>query len=134
MTLWSSGLVRSCDKLKSLYLWYHSTYGHITSQDCNLPWWAPAQKVAWHFDHVVLWNLVTNRNNYISTTTLPMIFKLAKLVTCHEGLLPIFLLHHLVTWSCKIMWETKTIMPPLPQYLWPQNLAGWWLILIDFYT
>ena len=34
---------RSCEKLKTLYLHYQSACSHITGQDGNLPWWAPAQ-------------------------------------------------------------------------------------------
>ena len=34
-TLWSHGLVRSHDQRKSLYLHYHSAYGHQTWQDGN---------------------------------------------------------------------------------------------------
>ena len=29
--------------------------------------------------------------------------------------------------------ETKATISPLPQCLWPPNLAGWWLTLSDFY-
>ena len=53
ITLWSH-IVRSCDKLKSVYLHYHSAYGYQTWQDGNLPWWAPAHKVTWLFDRMVL--------------------------------------------------------------------------------
>ena len=52
---------------------------------------------------------MTNSNHYIFTTTVPMVTKPGKLVTCHEGLLPIMILHPLVTCFCKIMWQTKTI-------------------------
>ena len=76
---------------------------------------------------------MTNSNHYIFTTTVPMVTKPEKLVTCHEGLLPIMILHPLVTWFCKIMWQTKTIFYLLPQNLCPQNLAGWWLNLTAFY-
>ena len=44
---------RSRGKLKK-YLRHHSAYGHYTWQDSNLPWWAPAQKFTWPFDHVTL--------------------------------------------------------------------------------
>ena len=53
-SLWSHGLVRSCNKLKPLYLQYHNANGHQTWQDGNLPWQAPTHKVAWPFDHEVL--------------------------------------------------------------------------------
>ena len=45
-----------------------------------------------------------------------MATKLGKLVACYEGLLPIMLLHPLVTWSCEIKCETKIVISPLPQY------------------
>ena len=61
----------SRDKLKPLYLHYQSVYdyqtwqdgsicGYQTWQDGNLPWWAPAYKVTWPFDYVVLIDHVTN--------------------------------------------------------------------------
>ena len=37
MTLWSRGLARSHDKLKPLYLYYYSPYGHQTWLDSDLP-------------------------------------------------------------------------------------------------
>ena len=35
----------------------------------------------------------------------------------------------LITWSCEIMWQTKIIIPILPEYLWTQNLVGYWITL-----
>ena len=33
----------------------------------------------------------------------------------------------LVTWVCKIAWQTKSIhLFALPQCPWPPNVAGWW--------
>ena len=43
-----------------------------------------------------------------------------------NGLLPIKSNDRFITWSCEIMWQTKTIISPLPQCPWPQNLVGWW--------
>ena len=43
----------SWDKLKA-YFHYQSVYDYQTWQPGNLPKWAPAPKVTWHFDHVVL--------------------------------------------------------------------------------
>ena len=121
MTFWSRGLVRSRDKLKPLYLHYHSTYGHQTWQDGNLPWWAPAYKVTWFFDHVVFWDIVTNWKPYISTTAMPMMagwwLTLSDFyIKSHD---------HIITWSCKISWQTKIIIYPLTQCLWLSILAGW---------
>ena len=130
--LWSHGFVRSRDKLKSFYLQYYSVYGHQTWQAGNLPRWDTAHNVTWLFHHVVLWDHVTTWK-HISTITVPMATNLGKLVTYPEGLLPIILLHPLFTWSCEITLQTKSIIFTLPQYLWPQNLAGWWLTLSAFY-
>ena len=39
----------------------------------------------------------------------------------------------LITWFYEITWQTKTIISPLPQNLWPPNLTGWWLTLRGSY-
>ena len=55
------------------------------------------------------------------------------MVAYHEGLLPIKSRGKLITWSCKwsckITWQTKIIITPLPEWLWSPNLVGWWLTL-----
>ena len=38
----------------------HSVHGHQTWQGGDLQWGAPALKIVWLFDHVVLWDYVTN--------------------------------------------------------------------------
>ena len=40
-----------------------------------------------------------------------------------DWLPPMKLLNPLATWSCRIMWQTKTIISPLKQCLWLLNLA-----------
>ena len=55
------------------------------------------------------------------------------MVTHHQGLPPIESIDPFITWSCYITWRTKTIMAQLPQWLWPPNLAGWWLALMGSY-
>ena len=54
-------VARSRDKWKPLYLYYQSVYVHQTWHDDNLPWGGPAYEVKWHFDHVTLWNYLTNK-------------------------------------------------------------------------
>ena len=39
--------------------------------------------------------------------------------------------NHIITWSWETTWQTKNTSP-LPQYLWSQNLAQWWLTLSGF--
>ena len=38
---------------------------------------------------------------------------------------PIKLRDTLVTWSCKITWQTKTNISSLPQCIWALHLQGW---------
>ena len=101
-TLWSHGLVSSRDKLKQLYLDYHSAYGHQTWQDDVKPWAASTYNVTLPFSHMALQDQVTNWKHNISTNTVPMATKLGRMVTNLEQFLHIMLLCPLVTWSCKI--------------------------------
>ena len=96
MILWSRSILRSPDKLSSLYLHYHSAYEHQAWHGGDLPWEAPIVAVISCFDHVVLLHQLTK------------------------------LMDYLVAWFCDITWQTKTIVSLLPQCLWPSNLAGWW--------
>ena len=79
---------------------------------------------------------ITWSNDYISTTAVPMATKFGIMVTHLEGLLPIKshdtpIKSHdpLRTFSCKMTWQTKTIISSLPQCVCPSNLAGKWLTL-----
>ena len=83
MTLWSRGLPRSCDKLKSSYLYYCSANHHLGWQNDDLPWRAPTHKVKRSFDYVVWRNHMTKWNHYISNATGSMATKLYWLVTYH---------------------------------------------------
>ena len=58
ITLWSRGLARSRDKWKPLYL-YESGYSHQIWKNGNLLWRLMLKGI-WPFDHVVLWDHVTN--------------------------------------------------------------------------
>ena len=110
MTLLSRGLARSRDKLKLLYFHYHSIHGHQAWRDGDLPWGAPYHKVIKRFDHVVLQGYVTNENHYIFPTRVSMATKRGRMITYLDGLLPIKSLDSLITWSCEITWETKSII------------------------
>ena len=50
-----------------------------------------------------------------------------------EQLSPIKLLNTLATRSCKVTWQTKTIVSTLRQCKWPANLTGWRLTLRGSY-
>ena len=56
----------------------------------------------------ILWDQVASKN---MADTVPMITKLGILLTYHKGLFPIKLHHLLVTWSCKVAWQSKIISP-----------------------
>ena len=47
--------------------------------------------------------------------------KLRRMITYQEGLPPITSQHPLFMWSSEIVWQTKTIIAPLPQCLRPQT-------------
>ena len=109
-------------------------YGHQIWQGGNLPWGAHTHKVIWSFDHVVFWDQVTNLNYYISISRMPLTTKLSKMLDYIELLPPIESHKPSMMWSCKITWQTRSIISPLPQCLWPPNLVGWWLTLRFSYT
>ena len=62
---------------------------------------------------------------YIFTTTVPMATKLGCIVTYLDGLLSLKSNDPLITW------QTKVIKSLRPQHLWPPNLAGWRVFLMD---
>ena len=72
---------RSHDKVKLLYLHYHSAHGYPVWKDGDLPWGAPNHEVIQRFDHVVLQGHVTKKNHYISPTRVPMATKLDSMIT-----------------------------------------------------
>ena len=59
-TLWSRGLVKLRENLKSLYLHYHSAYVHQTRQDGDLPWLSFTHKSKLPCNHLVLWEFATD--------------------------------------------------------------------------
>ena len=100
--LWLRGLAWSLDKLKSLYLHYHSVYDHQTCKDGDISWRAPNHKVIQSIDHVALQGHVTNKNHYISITRVPLATKLDKMMTPLDGLLPIMSHDPSITRLCEI--------------------------------
>ena len=75
----------------------------------------------------------TNHASAISTTRVPCQQtsendNLSRWAPAHK-LLPIKSWNPLIARSCKITWQTKTIISPLPWCLWPPDLAGVWLTM-----
>ena len=54
-------LARSRNKLKPLYLHYHNIYGHKTRQCDELLWLPFTHKFKWPYNHLVLWDHMTNK-------------------------------------------------------------------------
>ena len=106
---------RSRDKIK-MYRGdiNQSAYSHQTLQDGNLPWWAPANKVTWPYDNVILQDHMANLNHYISTIRAPMAIKLGRMVTYLDGYLLIKSHYPLIAWFSGITWQTKTSISSLP--------------------
>ena len=79
---------------------------------------------------MVLWSHVTNKNHFISTTRVSMATTLSGMVTYFERLLTIKSFYALITWSCKVKWQTKIIIYPQAECPWlhtwqNHNLARW---------
>ena len=75
-------------------------------------WWLSVMWISLikSHDSPISWCCESNAklNHYISTTAMLMNTKTGRVVTCHEGLLPIKLYDPVWrAWSCKILWQTK---------------------------
>ena len=100
----------------------------------NLAGWWLTMSRSYPFSHLILWlrGLPRSRDKIkttISTLTLPMATKLGRIMTYLERLLARKSHVPLVMWSCKMTRQTKIIISPQPQCLWPRNLSWWWLRL-----
>ena len=74
----------------------------------------PTHQVTGPFDLAITWHL----KNVISPNIAP---KLGRVVTQLKFTPPIKLRDHVVAY------KTENVISTLPQNLWQQNLAGWWL-------
>ena len=135
MTLWSLGLVRSRDDLK----------------DDDLPSVTSIPKVTWPFDYVsceitsqpkiiislllqclwppnmlLLWSFgIAKLHDKLKLLYLHYrnITKCVKMMTYLEWIQPLKSHDHIITWSCKLMWQTKIITYLLTKCLWLSILA-----------
>ena len=83
---------------------------------------APNHKVTQHPVHVVFQSHVTNKNHYISSNRVPMATRIGRMVTYFERPLTIKSFYALMTWSSKVIWQTKIIIHPQPECL---SLQTW---------
>ena len=88
-------------------------------------WGAHTHIVTWPFNHVVLWDHVPQFWTYLHKLNVyddqawqggdfPLGTSTIKMSD-----------YPLITFSCKILWQTKTIISPLPRCIWAPNLAMW---------
>ena len=128
-TLCSCVFTRSRDRLKPLYLFYHSVYGHKTWHGGYIQWGASFHKVktfiTWPCK--VMWQV----RYVIFSTTMPMATKLNRVIIYNEEI-PSIKSQDPLTWSCKIAWQIQYDVSLLPQDLWSMNMARWWLTLRGF--
>ena len=68
-----------------------------------------SHKFKWPFDHMVLQYHVTNKSNYFSTNKLPEATKFGRMMDSIEQLPLINLSIPLVTWSCRIILQSKAL-------------------------
>ena len=98
-------------------------------QDGDLAWLASTHKVTQTYGHGDFQDHVTNQNHDVSTTAMPIAPKLGRMITYLDGRPPIKSNESLITWFFYIVLKTKSIMSAPRLYLWPQNMASWWLTL-----
>lgn len=124
MTLWSYGLTKSCDKLKSIYLHYHSASGHQTVQPgIYLKRILPIKSHG-------SWN--TSTLEITSTTTDHIITKLGRM-DYFEALLAINSNNPLIMQSFEFTLQIKINISSIQQFPWQPTIAEFWLTLRDSY-
>ena len=107
------------------YLYYHNTYDQHASHDGDIQWGPPTYKVAWSFNHVVLWGHLTYLMFHIFNCTRPMATKNGKVRTYSERFLHLKPQDPLGTWD-EVAWQFEKFISPHLQELWPLNLEGCW--------
>ena len=138
--------MKSRDKLKPLYLYYqsayghqnkvmwcfhyHSAYGHHACENSDIPWGAPNHKIISRG----LPRSYDKQKKYNYTTRVYMVTRLGRMITYLDGLLPIKAHDPLIKWFCKIMRLTKTIVSRITWWIRSPNLVGWWHTLSDSHT
>ena len=120
LVTWSWEITR---ETKTIVSALHDTYGYKTWQDGDLPLLHFAHKVKWTYNHVVLWDHMTNQK-HMSTTTMHKATKHGRMMAYLEWFLPIKSHDCIIMWSCKITWQTNIIYP-LTHFLWLSILTGW---------
>ena len=121
---------------KNWYLHFYKAYHHqIWQAGTSTRFDSNETNEAGAYD--VITSIITwKTKNSISTTRVPMATKVGRMVTYLAEFFPIKSHDPLIIWFCKIMRQTKIIISPMPQCLWPPNVAGysllWWTPVCKF--
>ena len=124
MNLWLRGLARSFEKLKPLYLFYHSSYGHQIGWD-----W----KVSTHiksYDALIMRSFKITWQRKTIRSPLP---ECLRPPTLAGWWLTFSRLPHIKLLNPLFTWQIKTFISPSLQSLGPPKLVGWWLTLTGTY-
>ena len=81
----------------------------------NLLWWAPTHRGTWTFYHVVFQDHLTNEN---------LLYLHYQSAYGHR-IWQNSNLHWRAHTHDEITWQTKSIITPIPQCIWPPNLVEW---------
>ena len=134
MTLWLRGLVRSHDKLKTLYHHYHNVWRHQIQHCDDLEWQASIHKVTWKIKQVdFLRSCDRLKPLYLHYHNVCR-YKRDSVRLYNEDLPSIKSHDLLITRSCKVFWQTKYVTSSLLQGQWLLNLASWGLTMMDFHS
>ena len=138
MTLKSRGLARSSDKLKSLHLHYYNANGTKLGRmmvwlELGLPIKShyyiitPSCEIMWQIKVIIYVYIYIYVYIFIYTTTMLVATKLGRVSIYNEELYSINLQNLLITWSCKVMRNIRSVISLLQRGQCSQNLASWWL-------
>ena len=125
MTLWSGDLI-SCVPTLLLVCFFS-----LKESTCET-----RKNVFCFFSKVlfILEKIKVKKFRHWNFITVAMVTKIWSMVTDLGWLLPTKSHDPLIMWSAEITLQTKTIISPLGQFLWPPNLTVWWLVLRGSYS
>ena len=95
----------------------------VTNYGLHKPWLSFTHKVKWSYNHVILWDHVTDLKHCISMTTIPMAKNETRWCFTWTDFYPSSQMT-IITWPCKITWQTKIITYPLAHCLWLSVLVS----------
>ena len=121
--------------------WHTATITYLLPQSLGCQTWQDNDKLGWALTHNLSQVAFYSSSLVISCDKIKPFyfhyhdtFHRETLYWCdyHEGIPSIQSNDNIITWSWEIVWLNQNIISPLPQCLWPQKLAEWWLTFRGF--